>query len=166
MAQSDNVSFRMTDQDMAEVQAAIATLKSKLLPQLKTISPAERQELPKMGDKTVAFVTKTLEYCGSNADLVPPFLDVGAFTVDVNAVESLRSVYQPIAQIADALNDTMLLSGSEAYTGALIYYQAVRSATKNNISGAKTIYEDLSNRFPTRPGKTPDASGTSEVKAS
>lgn len=154
MAQQNLVSFGMNESDMAEVTAAIATLKAKLLPQLKTLSADERIELPKMGDKTVPFVQKALEYCDSNIDLVPPFLDVNDLKVDVDAVVSLRSIYQPLLQITDALNDTMLLSGSEAYAGALMLYNAAKHTAKSNIYGAKNVYEDLSARFPGRPRKS------------
>ena len=156
MAQQNLVSFQLPEKDMAEVTAAIATLKAKLLPNLKTLSADERMELPKMGDKTLPFVQKSLEYSKSNAEIVPPFLDVEAFKVDVDAVTTIRSIYQPLSQIADALNDTMLLSGSEAYAGALVFYTAAKSAAKSNITGAKNIYEDLSARFPGRPKGTTD----------
>lgn len=165
MAQENLVSFQIPEADLAQVNTAIATLKDKLLPYLKTLSGSERHELPKMGDKTVSFVKKTLDYCTLNAEIVPPFLDVKEFTVDVEAVETIRPLYQQIAQIADALNDTMLLSGSEAYAGALIYYQASKSASKSNIAGAKSIYEDLSARFPGRPKKAVETAPESTTGA-
>lgn len=164
MAQQNLVSFQLPESDMAEVTAAIATLKAKLLPNLKTLSADERHEMPKMGDKTVPFVQKALEYCKSNADIVPPFLDVDAFKTDVNAVVSIRSIFQPLSQITDALNDTMLLSGSEAYAGALILYNAAKSAAKSNISGAKNVYDDLSARFPGRPKGTPANAAATQAK--
>lgn len=85
MAQENLVSFQISDADMAQIKTAITTLKTKLLPNLKTLSADERHELPKMGDKTVSFVKKTLDYCSSNTDIVPPFLDVAALKTDVNA---------------------------------------------------------------------------------
>ena len=154
MAQQNLVSFQIADKDLGDIKAAIDTLKSKLLPSLKALTPTEKKELPKMGDKTTAFVQKTLEYCKANPDLCPPFLDVGAFEVDVKAVESIRNIYAPLLQIVEALDDTMTLSGSEAYTGSLMFYNSVKFGAKSNISGAKTIYEELSSRFPGKPKGT------------
>jgi hypothetical protein len=95
---------------------------------LKTLSADDdRSELPKMGDQTFSFVHKSLEYCRQNPDLVPQFLDVADFEVDLNGYEPVRSLYQPLLQITDALSDTMKLSGSEAYTAALIFYNAKSS---------------------------------------
>ncbi len=48
------------ESDLHEIRASIATLRGKLLPHLRTLSAQERVELPKMGDKTVAFVQKAL----------------------------------------------------------------------------------------------------------
>jgi hypothetical protein len=84
----------------------------------------ERMELPKMGDKTIGFVQKTLEYSWENPELVPSFLNVVDFEADLRGFETFRSLYQPVLQIADALSDTMLLTGSEPYTAALIFYNA------------------------------------------
>lgn len=165
MAQQNLVSFQMSDQDMTEVKAAIETLKNKLLPNLKVLTPDERRELPKMGDKTTAFVQKTLEYCKANPALCPPFLDVAALGVDVKAVENIRSVYQPLLQIVEALDDTMLLSGSEAYAGSLMFYNSVKFGAKTNISGAGTIYDDLSARFPGKPkGANAAAAAVNQIK--
>ena len=68
--------------------------------------------------------------------------------VDGNVVSLLAPVSKIISQISANLEDTLTLSGSEAYIAALIYYNAVKAAAKNSIPGAKTIYEDLSQRFP------------------
>ena len=151
MPQKNLVSLSIADADMEKIKAAVKTLNEVLLPNLKTLKPDDRHELPKMGDKTVAFVKKSLEYSGSNPDIAPQFLDVKEFKIDVDAVETVRALFQPISQIADVLNDTMLLAGSEAYAGALMYYNAAKNAAKSNIPGAKVIYNDLSSRFPGRP---------------
>ncbi|MGE5582986.1 MAG: hypothetical protein ACM3X9_10690 [Bacillota bacterium] len=37
------------------------------------------------------------------------------------AVELICSLYQPLLQITGALADTMMLAGSEAYSGSLIF---------------------------------------------
>jgi len=41
----------------------------------------------------------------------------------------------------------MLLAGSEAYTGALVYYGSVQMAAKTGQGNAKPIFEDLNRRF-------------------
>ncbi len=112
-----------------------------------------------MGDKTVAFVQKSLEYCQTNPDLVPPFVNVEELAVDVTAVETIRSIYQPMLQITNALSDTMAVSGSEALSACLMFYSSVKNATRSSNQKAETIYNDLADRFPGRSRKEKPAAG-------
>jgi len=153
MAQQDLIAVNLPDDDMVAIKEAIATLSTKLVPHLKTLNAQERQELPKMGDKTVAFVQKALEYSQQNKDLVPSFLDLTAMAIDVKAVQTLRELAQGLNPLTDALNDSIILSGSEAYQGALVFYSNVKSAAKVKAPNAATIYNDLSARFPGAPTK-------------
>jgi hypothetical protein len=148
MAQSDQIAVTISEGDLAAIQEALGTLESKLLPHLKTLTPQERVELPKMGDKTVSFVTKALEYGQAHKDLVPAYLDLPALAVDVKAVERLRNFAQVLNPLSDALNDSLMLSGSEAYQGALVFYANVKTAARVHVPKAQSVYDDLSTRFP------------------
>ena len=153
MSQKNRISVKIPEADLAQIKASIATLQEKLLPHLAFLSPEERQDMLKMGDKTLGFVQKSLEYCQSNPDLVPPYIDVAELEVDVAATETLRSLYQPISQIYDGLSDTMALSGSESFSTSLMFYGGIKNAKRQDVKKAETIYNDLSARFPGRPPK-------------
>ena len=58
-----------------------------------------------------------------------------------------------LSRIADRVDDSLLLSGSQAYAAALAYYQSVKAAAKLGQPGAAVIADDLSERFPGRPTK-------------
>ena len=158
MAQQDLIAVNIPETDLAEINEAIDTLHSKLMPHLQTLSSQERIALPKMGDKTVAFVQKAMEYSQKNSDLVPSFLDLKALGIDVKAVHSLRELTQRLNPVTDALNDSLTLSGSEAYQGALVFYNNVKNAAKAKAPNAASIYDDLSARFPGAPTKKPSKS--------
>ena len=68
-------------------------------------------------------------------------------------VQQLRNLSQMLAPISDALDDSLMLSGSEAYQGALVFYSNVKSAAKVHVPKAQTVYDDLSTRFPGAPAK-------------
>ena len=157
MTSTTKVPIRISAEDFVAIQADIQTLQTKLLPYLVTLSPDERKELPKMGDKTVSFVQKTQEYCKQNPDLVPGFLDVDGLNIDAEAYEQIRSLYQPLLQITDSLWDSMIVSGSGAYSASLTFYNSVKHATKSKVQKAETIYSDLAARFPGRPRKNAPA---------
>ncbi|HEX3048894.1 MAG TPA: hypothetical protein VHY08_29375 [Bacillota bacterium] len=151
MSQPNQISLTIPEQDLNEIKACIEKLNAKLLPLLKTLSPADRHELPKMGDKTIAFVQKALLHCQQNPDMVPQFMDVNEFAIDVKAIEILRAIYQPLLQLVDSISDTMILSGSEAYSASLMFYSSTKAAMKLRVQKAETIYSDLSARFPGKP---------------
>jgi hypothetical protein len=154
-------SFKIPDSDLQDVQAAVQTLQAKLVPYLVNISPDEKRGLTKMGSKSVDFVSKTLGYANTNPQFKPAFVDIDDFSSDVNAFGVLRSLQQPLSQVADMLDDSLALTGSDAMNAALAYYQSVKTANKLNLPGAATITDDLSTRFagqgPRAPGKAPSA---------
>jgi len=148
MPQQNLVSINIPEKDLADIKSAINVLRDKLLPHLKSLPADEKKELPKMGDKTVSFVQKSLDYSVQNKEFIPAFLDTAEFKKDLDNFYKIRELYQPVLQIEEALNDTMFLLGSDAYQAALVYYNSVKGAAKSNIQNADTIYNDLSGRFP------------------
>ena len=153
MGDTDLISLNIPEEDKTAISGAIQVLKDKLFPHLVSLTPDERMELPKMGDKTVSFVTKNFEYSGENPEMVPVYVDKAKLGTDVNGVIELRGYYLPLQQICDALSDSIMLAGSEAYVSALSIYNVVKDAAKRGVPGAQTIYEDLRSRFPGRPKK-------------
>ena len=153
MSQVNQISAVVSAAAQAEILAAINVIKSKL-PFLVNLSNEDRKSLPKMGDKTVAFVNKAVEYAGQNPKIAPNFLDVPELEKDVTLVNSLSTIFRQLGPLAESIDDTMMLAGSEAYAGALSFYSASKSASKQNVPGANAIYDDLAARFPGRPKAT------------
>jgi hypothetical protein len=149
----DQVSWSLTPAEQAEVETALATLHRVLGPKFKHLTASGRQEIAKMGDKTVAFVQKALEYSGSHPELLPSYVDRGAMVVDLKAVETLAPLTHELSELAQGASDTKTLAGSEAYLAALAFYQSVRTAARNHVPGAEAIYRDLASRFPGAPSK-------------
>jgi hypothetical protein len=149
MSTPNKISVAIPAADMSVMLNAIDTLNSKLT-FLLSLSEADRKELPKMGDKTIAFVTKCLDYAKANPKIVPAYLEVDEFEKDIVAVGELLKVLRPIHQLYQRLDDTVMQAGSEAYQAGLLFYTNLKGATKAGVPGAKTIYQDLAERFPGR----------------
>jgi len=145
----NKVSVTLAATALTNITAALRTIEQNL-PVLINLSVEDRMALPKMGDKTLAFVTKALEYAKQNPTLVPAFLSIAEFEKDVTAVTGLNNVLRPLQQLTEKLDDTTLQAGSEAYSAALVFYTSVKSAAKAGVPGMKTIYDDLQARFPGR----------------
>jgi hypothetical protein len=67
-------------------------------------------------------------------------------------------------QITEALSDTIILSGSEAYSAGLMFYNSAKNASKSKIPKAETIYNDLAACFPAKVKTAPPATGAQTAK--
>lgn len=143
----NRISLNLTSSDISDIDKAIGVLVEKLLPALIVLTNEEKKTLAKMGDKTIAMVGKALSYTGSHAQFNPQYLNVEEFRKDFEGSETLSEFLRRLQPIIDALNDTIILCGSEALRAALIFYGAVSAAAKMGVPEAQTIYDDLRERF-------------------
>ena len=148
MPQPNIYELDLSPEEQAEVEAAIHVLVTRIGPKVKSLTVAERRELPKMGDKTVAFVEKTREYGGQNPHLVPVFVDMAMFDADLSGGTLLARYIRALKPLVSAMEDSRMLAGSEAYQAALMIYHNVKMAAAAGIANAKAVYEDLASRFP------------------
>lgn len=149
MPQENLFELNIPAADLQNVQAAVQTLTTVLTPHLISLSADGRRELPKMGDKSLAFVRKAREYAANNPDLVPRFLNLQMFEADLRGVDTLSNLLRTLQPLVDNLEDSLALTGSEAYQAALVFYRSVKAAAQSGQPNAKTIADDLSVRFPT-----------------
>ena len=118
-----------------------------LAPYLVPLTPDERAGLPKMGDKSVAFVTKAAEYAQSLPTLMPQYLDVAALVVDAGVNADLLPLYQELNGFTTDVDSTRMEAGSEGYTAALVAYGALKTAAQLNQPGAQAAVAELEPRF-------------------
>ena len=136
-----------------EAQNRILEVMEMLQPYVVNLKPEERRDILKLGDKTLAFGEKAFDYAKANPMLVPPYLDMGMFENDMKDTTGLRVLLATVQQLSMAIDDTIMVAGSEAYTASLTFYNAVKVAANQNVPGAKPIYQELQERFPGRPKK-------------
>lgn len=153
MSNGNQISLVMPDEVVAGTKQHFTDAAQIVSPFLMNLTSEEIKELPKMGDKSYSFVTKALEYMKIPGTPIPPYLNVADIEVDLKGYDTIRQVLQTIMPTIDMLNDSMVLSGSEAYGAVLAYYNYIKGAAKSNVPGAQTILDDLSARFPGRPTK-------------
>ena len=153
MSLASAISINIPPEVAAAVRTNLEAAITALAPYVQALTPEQRKKLPKMSDKTVAFVNKVVGYTDTNPEFTPVYLDVAELKVDFNAVSVLKPLSDLANQLASNLEDTSMLSGSEAYTASLLYYNSVRGAAKQGVANAETIYDDLKTRFPGTPKK-------------
>lgn len=148
----NRVSASLSDADRQAVLAAVQTIRQKL-PFLVDLSPEERHKLPKMGDKSRAFVGQALTVATQNEDVLPRSFDVEEFKRDVELLDALQPVAAALAQLYELVDDTLLEVSSEAYASALAVYGYARAGGKG--SALDGLLEGMAQRFArkTRPAK-------------
>jgi hypothetical protein len=150
MSISNRISEVIPDTVIIEVTKKLNDCRIALAPYLIGLTEKERQDLFKMGNKTVATVQKVKSYTDTNPEFVPTYMQTAEFDKDVAVVTQLTPMQNVAFQLASDLDDTRMLSGSEALAEALIYYGSVREAANRGIPQAKPIYADLKERFSQR----------------
>lgn len=145
----NNISFTLTSEEKAQIEDAIKVLEGVLEPKLETLLPEDKRDMPKMGNKTVSFVEKALEYGTVYPEYLPSFVDVPEAKIDMESVRTLRSLLTPLQRITNRLDDSMTLAGSEAYACSRTVYKVMKNAASLGQPGAAEAAKELGKRFPT-----------------
>lgn len=143
----NRISISLSAADITAINQAIDTLAQKLQPILIALDAEDKRMLAKLGEKSVSFVDKTVQYAGNNPEFLPAFIDVAEFKKDYEAFTVLNTFLRPLSQIVKNLDDTATLCGNEAVTASNTYYNSVKQGMKMGVPNAKAIYDDLSQRY-------------------
>ena len=101
MPQENKVSATFTAADKQAILKQLAGIRQLLKPVLShSLSPEERKNMAKMGDKSLAFVGKALDYAGKNSSLVPPYLDLAEANKDYALAADLKEFSHELAPLA------------------------------------------------------------------
>lgn len=150
MPQQNLVAGTLSDANKQAVLDAIATIRSKL-PFLISLSDDERRSLPKMGDKSVAFMQKGYEFAQQNTDKLGADFGMADYTQDYNLEAQLREVEAALGQLSEEIGDTMIALRSDLMVRSNFVYALMKVLGKS--SGAfDDMRKDMGMRFK-RPGK-------------
>ena len=144
---TNRISVSIPDDVIAQVTTALNRIKTLLQPYLQRLTVEERHDLLKLSDKSLSFVSKVNDYCTSSGKFCPSYMNVDEFKRDFETASTLKPVLDLCEQVCSNIDDTVMLAGSEAFNGALLYYNGVQVAAKTGQMNAKPIFEDLPQRF-------------------
>ncbi len=140
-----NISASLTDEDVAAIIAAAETIKGKI-PFGVTLTPDQRQALPKLGTKSGGFVAEAQAAAATHPEILPATFDKAEFAKDAALFEKLFAVYVVVAPIAEMVEHTTMAIGSEAFAEARTVYSYVKTAAKTT-PGLQGVAEKLGERF-------------------
>ena len=140
-----NISAKLTQAEIQEIKTALATIEAKL-PFLIHLTVEERRKLFKMGDKSLAFVSNSLNAAQSNREILPGSFDLDEFSSDYQLAATLAEIHLKLQQLTEKVDDTLMAVSSEAMSSSLTVYAYVKTAAKNT-PGLRAVAEQLSERF-------------------
>ncbi|MEH1924200.1 hypothetical protein [Nostoc sp.] len=126
------------------MEQLITTIREKL-PFLIDLTTEERKALPKLGDKSRAFVSKALEIGTQNPDFLPRSFDLNEMRQDIELFEALYPILLSLTQLQELVDDTSVAVGSEAYAAGLMVYNYAKVSGKG--AGLESMIDDLGRRF-------------------
>jgi hypothetical protein len=150
MSNQNQISTEIPEAVIEDVMGKLRDIRIQLSTYLQGLTAQDRRELFKMGDKTVATVSKVKSYLETNPEFMPSYMNRDEFAKDERLVQQLTPLLNMMEQLKTDTEDTVLLAGSEALTAALMYYGTVKEAAAKGVATAKPIYEDLKARFAKR----------------
>ena len=142
--QSQHINYHLSAQNIEAINEAILTLRAEL-PFLVGLTPAQRQQIPKVGRKSQAFVDQALDIAATHGDCMPRNLDIDAARRDMELLRDLHPVLRNLSQICRLIEDTQMLAGSEAYSAALTVYRSLKHNGRGQ--GLDDAIEALALRF-------------------
>ncbi|HUM53512.1 MAG TPA: hypothetical protein PK431_16960, partial [Chitinophagales bacterium] len=144
---TDNkLSIVLTQTQIDAVKAAIATIQTNL-PMLLGLTLDERKTIPKVDVNNKIFVEDAITAMDNNPSFLPAYFNVAELKKDLTLYQQLDPLLVEINKLAEKIDDTQMLAGSEAYVTALAAYRNFEAAAKAGIQGADTVYELLKARF-------------------
>lgn len=143
------ISATLSSEDTTAIEGAITTLQQRLR-FLKGLDAETRRGLPRMGDKSRAFVHKCVEVAIQNVGILPRAFDLEEYKRDVALEGQLLPIAESIRHLSELIDDTLIAVRSDAYLASLVVYQAAKYAGKG--TGLDGAVDELGRRFGRKAG--------------
>lgn len=148
MGQENRISIALTAAEEKAITEAQNVILSILEGKAISLQPYERQMYGRVKYEKEVFIDNNKTEMDANAQLVPDWIDKRAFDQDYTAHKVLKPLIDRQEKILHLMQDTNLLLGYDLDTAANGFYNYVKMAAKNNVPGARTIYENLKQQYP------------------
>lgn len=126
------------------MKASLADIRAKM-PFIMEMASKTKRALPKMGDKSRAFVHKAMEVATQHSDYLPRSFDLEEMRRDVALFEDVYPIAMELSQLQAEMDDTLVAVGSDAYSAALQVYRHVKAHGEG--SGLDALVDDMGQRF-------------------
>ncbi len=154
MALDNLISFELTAAELTEIDAAIENISKIIAPKVVNLTPEERKQYGRIGNRTENWIDKVKGYMDGNESLVPAYINKPEHDKDYAARKALQPRLNKLNAIVEGLDDTQKLISSDLYQNSIAFYRNMKITALQNVPGSTSIYQDLQAQFP-GPGKKP-----------
>lgn len=148
------VSLNLTAADMTALNGALDTIRTTLGDRAVSLTPQQRQELTKMGDKSRIFCEQAVAGIRSHAGSMPADLDVAGLTLDLEDFDKLSAFYTDYQAVGEKIDDTLKASSSDVMTGSIVGVTFLKALNKLNPA-LDTLLASLRNVRRSKPKAKP-----------
>lgn len=148
MAHENLISVSFTDQEIKTIKDAITSIAGVLKGKTISLTPQERKQYGRVKYEKEVWVDKVKIQMDNNPSLIPNYIDKSEFDKDYTAHKQLNELIQLLQQQLDQMEDTNTLIGADLDISSLMFYRILKTYAKENVAGARTIYEDLKQQYP------------------
>ena len=147
MAFENLISIQFTESELAQLDAAMASIAQVLRDKTINLTPEQRQQYGRIAEQNKLFVNKAKEYMEQNMQHVPAFIDKAEFDQDFQARTQIESRITQLQGLVEQLSDTKTLLDHDNYHNAITFYRNIRFLSQENVPGTTTLYEGIRQFF-------------------
>ncbi|MFP4344940.1 MAG: hypothetical protein ACLFU8_09625 [Anaerolineales bacterium] len=140
----NRVDATLSKADQQAILDAIRSIRERL-PFLTELTTGERQALPRMGEKSRAFVDKALELAREDPDLLPEDFDVEGMERDLELYDALQPLIFSVMQLQDLMFDTSIAVSGDVYSAALAVHEQAKEV--GQAEALDEIVAEMEDRF-------------------
>lgn len=146
----NKISAVLSPQDLADIFAAVATIRSKL-PFLASLSQDERKRLRNITEESQGVVLAALNFVAQHPEAIPGTFNIPEFTKDGALMTPLQRAVSAIAQLNLDADDTMRALHGDLYNAFLDVYAFAKA--NNRKGGYDEFINAVKGRFASGPRK-------------
>ncbi len=150
------ISFDITPDAIAKVDEAIQILEAFTAPFI-TLTNQQKQELFKMGDKSILFCQQTAMVLEQNQNILPPTFDYEEMKTDLADHAAIAPRVLRIREVLAKMEDTQIALGSDVMVASSEGYALMKLFGK--AEGLTELQDAMRLRRPGRPRKDDQTEG-------
>ncbi len=126
---TNRVDATLSHEDQQAILESIRDIRDRL-PFLTQLTTGEREALPRMGEKSHAFVDTAVALAKEHPDLLPEGFEPEDVERDIQLYDELQPLIFAVMQLQELLLDTTIALSGDIYGAALKIHQRAKDAGK------------------------------------